>query len=127
MLDGKQQTFCSHSHSLLAQCSVPILTLEFGFNAACTPAPGGVSKRIGLRGSRPASRCHLAISCMDQVPDEDEIILLVSQVVYQCIPGTMNDAFPHALLCKDCCRMFNSFRQIEDDRAEFRVTAAEHH
>src|SRR6266566_8799543 len=69
----------------------------------------------------------LLIEMVEEIPDEDEIVLLISQLVCQRIPGTMDDALTHPLLCKDCCRVFNSFRQIEDDRAEFRVTTAEHH
>ena len=34
------------------------------------------------------------IEVVEEITDEDEIVLLVSQVVCERIPGTMDDAFP---------------------------------
>ncbi len=66
-----QQLIVFVNHSVIhSRWSAPfqVFPFEVGFNAACSSAPGAVSNRIGLRGSKPASRCHCAISCMDQVP-----------------------------------------------------------
>src|SRR6266550_874553 len=41
------------------------------------------------------------IEVVEEITDEDELVLLGSQVVCERIPGTMDDAFPHALLRED--------------------------
>jgi hypothetical protein len=43
----------------------------------------------------------LLIEMVEEITDEDEIVLLVSQIVCQRIPSTMDDAFAHALLSED--------------------------
>ena len=71
----------------------------------------------GLRTALHEIAIRLPIEVVEETADEDEIVLLVSQVIRQHIPGTMDDTLAHALLREDRCRVDNSFRQIEYDRA----------